>query len=121
MTKKPISIKKPVSIEIKIDASLVESCIASALENRQYGVGYWADTKSSHIGYGCVREREASGRSLQKPGPWYILDDEAIRRGLMLMATESPGVFARFFRRETDAPTGDVLIQLAVLGEVRYG
>jgi hypothetical protein len=50
-----------------------------------------------------------------------VLDRAAIERGLRLMPTASPRQWGRFLSQDDDADTGDVFIQLCLLGEVRYG
>lgn len=52
------------------------------------------------------------------------LDREAIQRGLILMADPSkvpPYHLANFMMESEDAETGDVLVQLALFGEIVYG
>jgi hypothetical protein len=51
----------------------------------------------------------------------YKLDRAAIERGLKLMAEEWPHHWRDLTTESADAFTGDVLIQLSVLGEIRYG
>lgn len=50
-----------------------------------------------------------------------VLDREAVERGLRLMAQKHPRHWGDFLNEDSDASTGDVLIQLSLLGEVRYG
>ena len=56
-----------------------------------------------------------------EPSPVVALDRAALERGLALMSTEQPGHFADFVSGNEDAETGDVLLQLALLGEVVFG
>jgi hypothetical protein len=49
------------------------------------------------------------------------LDRAALQRGLQLMANKHPQHWADFVGDNADATTGDVFIQLCLLGELRYG
>lgn len=49
------------------------------------------------------------------------LDREAIKRGLTLMAEKHPRHWGDFVAGNDDAITGDVFIQLCLLGELVYG
>lgn len=50
-----------------------------------------------------------------------VLDRAAIERGLALMPTKAPGHWSAFLSQQEDATTGDVFIQLCLLGDVVYG
>ena len=50
-----------------------------------------------------------------------VLDRDAVTRGLALMATVAPHHYGDFISNRSDAITGDVFLQLCLLGEVRYG
>ena len=50
-----------------------------------------------------------------------VLTEEVIQQGLQLMADKHSRHFEDFMNENEDAITGDVFIQLCVLGEVRYG
>lgn len=60
----------------------------------------------------AVREKDA--------GAVHRLDLDAVRRGLTLMATRFPERFAQVGTLDCDAETGDVFLQCALLGELRY-
>jgi hypothetical protein len=49
------------------------------------------------------------------------LDLPAIQRGIQLMAKDYPEHLCDILNENEDAITGDILIQLSLLGEVRYG
>ena len=49
------------------------------------------------------------------------LDLACVTRGLALMAEKAPSHFGDFLAGQEDASTGDVFLQLALLGEVKYG
>lgn len=50
-----------------------------------------------------------------------VLDREAIQRGLRLMAEKHPHHWANFVGDNSDAITGDVFLQLCLLGDIIYG
>ena len=52
--------------------------------------------------------------------PEWRLDRAALDRGLKLLATKHPRHWADFFTERDDADTGDVFLQLCLLGEVVY-
>lgn len=54
-------------------------------------------------------------------GGMVILDLDAVRRGLQVMATECPRHFANLVNEDDDAETADVFVQCCVFGEVIYG
>jgi hypothetical protein len=64
---------------------------------------------------GGIQEYIAQG------GEVWRLDAEAVERGLALMAKTQPRHWANFVEENEDADTGDVFMQLALLGEVIYG
>lgn len=49
------------------------------------------------------------------------LDLRAIQAGLQKMADKHPQAFGDFISENEDAETGDIFLQLCVLGEVIYG
>lgn len=120
------SFEKPAEtfkFEVEVPAENVRSVIESAVSSSTYGCCYWADVvqgRSDRI-RGAYRLREKETAPNGRPGPWLILDDEAIQRGLALMAVKTPGSLSLILKGDGDGPTGDLLIQFALLGEERYG
>lgn len=51
----------------------------------------------------------------------YILNLEAIERGLILLATKYPQHWGDFLQENEDADTGDTFRQLCLFGDVIYG
>jgi len=51
----------------------------------------------------------------------YIIDGDAISRGLNIMAKKYPRHFANFIQEQEDAETGDVFVQCCIFGEIVYG
>lgn len=54
-------------------------------------------------------------------GKEYVLDLEAIRRGVELFAQKAPKQLADLLRERDDSTTGDCFLQLCLFGEVIYG
>ena len=73
------------------------------------------DSPLSHGGALLVEEKE-----VDQPIS-YTLNLDTIKQGLILMAHHQPRHFGNFISEKEDAETGDVFLQLALLGEVRYG
>lgn len=53
-------------------------------------------------------------------GETYKLDEEAVLRGLAVMAQKYPRHFSDFRNENDDALTADVFLQCALFGEVKY-
>lgn len=67
-----------------------------------------------------LHDTEADEEDGLSPNP-YRLDREAMCRGLKVMAEKYPKHFADFINEDDDATTGDVFLQCALFGEIRYG
>ena len=132
---------KTTHINVSIDDSRIASLICSGFEG---GSGYWLrimdyrqpkeaptahldDTEVfRHIDYplcdgGAVicRDTVAGGNDDEyKP---LVLNRDAIQRGLALMPSKTPAAFADWMKDDHDAVTGDVFLQLCLLGDVVYG
>ena len=62
----------------------------------------------------------SSGDTDEKYEP-LVLNGAAIKKGLQLMPEKAPHHWANFLNENEDALTGDVFIQLCLLGEIVYG
>lgn len=139
---------KPFSVTIPVDESRVADLLCTAFEG---GVGYWARIIGkvvpevvwqggswkgeiysyvhyplSHGGAIILRDAELPdpedaveemGESLEDK---WVLDREAIARGLRLFPNH-PFHLSNWLNENEDAETGDVFVQLCVLGEIVYG
>lgn len=56
-----------------------------------------------------------------EPGRSWVLDLDAVRRGLDMMSRKYPSRFADFESEQEDACTGDIFLQLAMFGELVFG
>jgi len=112
-----------VSHEVKQDD--IESLIVSAIEG---GSNYWyrieSDTKGDYLKQALtVKGLVISNHGVQdedKPREGVLSIDTAAK-ALRLMAAQYPEHFQDLINDLADAITGDVFLQLAVLGEVVYG
>lgn len=81
---------------------------------------YWHPSEIIPLFPGCaVIFQEAVDPDFEPEGPW-ILDREAINRGLQLLS-QHPRHFRDFVEENEDAITGDVFIQLCLFGNIVYG
>lgn len=134
---------------IETKSELTDQQIAGVLVSAfEGGIGYWAVIKEIVLPKSAIPDPENLGWVLvgSEGHPSYIAaplldggyvqivdmeDDnekswvvnrQAISRGLHLMANgEFRNQFNNIINEDYDAGTGDVLIQLAVFGEVKYG
>lgn len=100
-----------MKLEIEIDDKEFEWLMGSCNSS------YWAE-QSQKGDVMRVRELDAEEG---KPGPWIPLTEERRREGLRLLFAKAPRHAADFVKKMYDGDTGDAWLQLAVLGEVKYG
>lgn len=106
-----------VEVRVTVDLDLVRACIETAPLawatpgwNTPECEGPWwslAETSSISDGKGYTWHR-------------WPLDEQAIANALRVLAEKSPVVFASFIDCTAGSIAGDMLVQCAVLGEVRY-
>lgn len=122
-----------MKIEIDIPEANIASAISSAVDSG--GITYWSSEvcfggpKGKVSGWASERD-ECLFRPLQK-GLLKIYDNDShlnivlkkkdFIKGIKLMAVNYPGQFAALLESSTDRLTGDILIQLACFGEIKYG
>lgn len=104
----------------EIDDTQISHILTSGIG---HGIAYWAEIEVAEFDgdYGdCV----LLGKRLavkDDEGVVHELDRAAVARALALMPSVAPRHFADLLAEDTDTTTGDVLVQLAVFGEVVYG
>lgn len=111
-------------VEIRVPGASVESCVESALGSVVQGIGYWANVGEDDDGTPTVWERDPPTKpeTVEAIMAFHMrLDDAAITRGLALLAKKAPKAFGHILSEAADANDGDLLIQCALLGEIRYG
>lgn len=117
-----------VNTPLPIDPQRVSDLLCAAFEG---GSNHWLQsavltkgTAPSQPWYGDA-EVFAEGweaKLTSHEGEDFVLDAEAVNKGLNLMAEQFPSThFADFMEENEDAETGDVFLQLAVMEEVTYG
>lgn len=127
-----------MDVTMSIPKSRIADLLCYAFEG---GVGYWCrivgyrepdeprsiwgeDTIYRHVDYpltgGAVVCQVTEDETGDEPKTM-VLDQAAVERGLRLMAEKAPRHWADFLTENEDACTGDVFVQLALLGEIVYG
>jgi hypothetical protein len=129
-----VTMKKDISLQRVMDL------ICTGMEG---GIGYWSQI-SGYIDPVPVPEKSLmmEGEKPFRHNEWPVydggavlleviedyeeprtvkLDKDALKRGLELMPKVAPRHWQDFVNENDDAETGDVFIQLCVLGEVVYG
>lgn len=115
---------KSLTISVRTHFKLED--IANILYSIATGSRYWC-SNSSEMGY----ERNVN-KVLYGSLDWFAVDAEEdeytmvalnltkIKKGLTLMAKKEPSHFADILNENTDEVTADILLQLALFGEVKY-
>lgn len=82
---------------------------------------YWAETRWT--GNNVLQVREHNLEMDAKPGPWISLTNKRRQRGYELLFKEYPHIAMQLLKEQpgVDAGDGDVWLQLAILGHVKYG
>jgi hypothetical protein len=117
-----------VKTEVAINQQRIEDLLCEAWKG---GSTYWAVcnvTKEDRKAVGADYSFEVATRggkievydmdTNEKLG---VLNEEAIKKGLQLMADNFPKHFMDFLNENDDAETADVFMQLAVMGKITFG
>ena len=122
----------------------MQNVISAAIAGVEGGIGYWArvegyapketspgrtvaNTRGGFDYYPATMELpwftvvDVEATPGERPQVTYIVDNAALVRGLRIMAEKYPRHAAAILEDKSDAETGDVLIQLATLGDIVYG
>lgn len=111
-----------MNITINIPEQKIVDALVSACEDGSY---YWARTdglpydrrgKSLRLPITVIEHLDGA-----EPVKQYLLNKKALTMGLQLMAEKHPHHFANMLTGNGDWITGDVLLQLSTLGELKYG
>jgi len=135
------------TVTTEITAEKVAGLLCSAFEGGSYGCGSWCRIMTYRKPRGAVKPLLGDGMIHEycdypvqggavvcrvddddtgtdegdKDYEPLVLNGKVIQRGLDLMAAKHPKHFAAFVADQYDAITGDVLVQLSLLGELVYG
>ena len=116
-----------------VSTNRISDLLCSACEG---GSNYWADGAPSRRPSSWPntdpKDRVYAFNWALNPGGWLgILDKETgkkyrltlpkIKKGLQLLATERPDVFAQIVQETDDANDADTFLQFCILGKVVYG
>lgn len=132
----------PHSLKIKVETEISFQRIGDLLcSGMEGGIGYWAtivgyiepkertfkydETLYRHIEYplngGTVKIDTGEKVNDSDKSSIYLLNFEAIKRGLAVMNEKYPYHMGNFLQDNEDAETGDVFIQCCLFGTVVYG
>lgn len=121
-----------VKIEVQAPRALMHEILRTAVEaGYTYGIGYWSDEDGNEVEYieddslfpVKLRFKFKDAHAIEKAGgKQSTIDERDIARGLGLAlggaAVESA---VQILQDNLDGPSADVIVQLAVFGEVVYG
>lgn len=113
-----------MKISVEVTDEELRNTLISAVEG---GISYWAVVQGYDHKRGVVQVAEHNdSRKFEDWGPWHTVALVDIAKGMELCAAlpsdECGWAFGAFMRdRCGDAQTADIFMQLAVLGEVKYG
>lgn len=124
-----------VTVTIEIPIKRIAELLSSAFEG---GVGYWCriikyikpETPRSvidneriykHTDYPLTGGAVVCVETEIEDPHELVLDGAAIERGIKLMQEKYPRHFNDFLMENEDATTGDVFVQMCLLGELIYG
>lgn len=108
---------------MEVKANITDDLIVNALDSAD--IGYWVrrvEGCGDHAGLlkgnrtAIVIEDDGS-----RSGRQHVLDAAKVRQGVQLMLEKYPNHYADMLADNADCITGDVLVQLALLGEIVYG
>lgn len=106
---------------ISVPTELIVNCLDSA------DIGYWASVPkgANHhdllAGTKSARVVEDDGSHDGSTNGKHTLTGDKVRAGVAVMAAKYPRHFGDLLADNSDATTGDVLIQCALFGEIVYG
>lgn len=125
---------KSVKITIEVSEEAIASALVSALEG---GTNYWLEIleygKPKKLTYRCDKQKifkhidypmNSTGSIVLRDtqtGKDYRLTRQKLNKAVKLMAEQYSQAFSDMINESGDAITGDMLVQLAVFGDVIYG
>ena len=105
-----------MKITIEVPDEVIERAI------REARIAYWG-TITRYVGAWIVTEHEPTAADRSENPDGYRVSSASLVAGLVLMASGAKTArhFADLMAGTGDSVTGDVLIQCAAFGELRYG
>lgn len=113
---KTMTVTVPMQISVEMLAYVIEGA----------AFGYWAQY-DTYAEPEDILKTDAFAIIAEEPDEFgdkpvlHRLDLAAIKRGLVVMATDYPRQFADINSEQFDSITGDILIQCALFGDTKYG
>jgi len=113
--------EKVITVKVEVKTGYLESVLASASR----GTDYWAEGAGELAYESVVHGLLYGGKSVkitdtEDDDKKHTLTLAKIEKGLAIMAKDEPSEFAEILSEDGDMYTGDILLQCALLGEVRY-
>lgn len=121
-----------IKLEMEIEERRLKDLVSCGFEG---GVGYWCvitdyeNKNNAKVAFRHIDLPFVEGGAVlcevndEEDPPTLRLDKAAIERGLKLFSSDKQWKrhFANFIKENEDAETGDVFLQLCMLGDVVYG
>lgn len=124
-----------IKIEMKVSEQQITDQLCNALEG---GANYWyflpdLTMLDSNTKNWPLADRIMNVIKQGKSIPIYDIEEckentrlgylnlKGIEKGLEIMSTEYPGIFEEIINENGDANTGDIFLQLSVMGKIVYG
>lgn len=100
-------------LEVEVNNAVLADVIGGAT------IGYWG--MAEFYDRKCLKMKLYEQVDLNKQSTILYLHPQHFQKGLSIMLEKYPHFFAQILTKNYDGTTGDVLIQLAAFGMVRYG
>lgn len=125
-----LNIDEAMNVEINVPEEIIAGVLCTAIEN---SCGYWARVISeqpspkSYIAEKYLKYFHGGSTHfgiLNEEGTIegdYVLDREAIKSGIKIMAEFHSGHLGDFMMEDCDAETADVFLQCCLFGETMFG
>lgn len=85
-------------------------------DEEDYGMARWGKCGE----YKTIEPGESMTDAEDEAARRIVVDEAALRRALVLLATKYPHLWSDLVNETGDSSTGDALVQLACFGELRY-
>ena len=113
-----------MKILMDLDVQLVEDTLETAFYG---GIAYWAQIKRLNVQSNVPLSELAMQKCIvitifdKESGKEFTLTREKVIEGLKVMQKIYPEHFSDIISENSDATTGDVLVQCAIFGKIVYG